>query len=222
MAAPTAILYDGNRIIPAPRLQFSRNHRRSGDQSIVGTEHQVTLTGSLVGCKGWDFSGGSPVFYTGNDYPADDPNTTCNKFANIVEMQEQLRDLFSTSGDYAWFEVIGCDGLIRKWRARTISIDFSEGPWTDIAQYSITLGLQTDAITDEDLHIDHTENWDVQFDEESGGIYTLSHTLSCQSEEFANTVNDLSDGWKQAKAWIDARLAGTAYTDTTPVTIKNE
>jgi hypothetical protein len=222
MAAPTAILYDGNRIIPAPQLNFSRSHRRSGDQSIVGTEHQVTITGTLVGCKGWDFSSGSPKFYTGNDYPPDSANSVCDKFANLVEMQEELRNLFDTDGDYRWFEVIGCNGLIRKWRARTISLDFAEGGWTDIVPYTIVLGLQTDNETDDDLHIDHTETWDVQFDEESGGIYELSHTLSCQSEEFARDPNDIEDGWKIAKAWIDARLAGASYTGAAPSTINND
>lgn len=217
--APTAIIYDGKRLIPAPRLQFNRNHRRSSDQSIIGTEHQVTLTGQLVGCKGWDFGApGDPIkFYEGSEYPADD--TICNKFGNLVEMQDNLRDMFSVDGDYKWFEVIGCDGLIRKWRARTISIDFSEGSWTDIAPYSIVLGLQTDNIDDDDLHIDHNETWDVQWDEENGGIYTLSHTLSCQSEEFINESS--SDGWNQAKAWIDDRLAGADYTGSAPSNIKN-
>lgn len=222
MAAPTAILYNGKRLIPAPRLAFSRSHRRSGDQSIIGTEHQVTITGELVGCKGWDFSGGSPDFYTGSGYPADDPYTTCDSFVNLVNMQEKLRELFAVDGDYHWFEVIGCSGLIRKWRARTISIDFAEGPWTDIVPYTIVLGLQTDAIDDDDLHIDHTETWDVQWDEENGGVYTLSHTLSCQSEEFANDPNDISDGWKQAKAWVDDRLTGADYTTDAPNNIKNQ
>ncbi len=224
MAAPTAILYDGKRLIPAPQLQFSRNHRRSGDQSIIGTEHQVTLSGTLAGCKGWDFTSGSPEFYTGNDYPADDTISTCNKFANIVEMQDKLRELFSVNeaGEYGWFEVIGCDGLIRKWRARVISLDFPEGQWTDIAPYTITLGLQTDNSSDDDLHIDHSESWDVQFEEEQGGIYSLSHTLSCQSEEFASNPGVISDGWIQAKSWLDTRIAGSDYTGGSPDTINND
>lgn len=208
MSAPTAIIYDGKRLIPAPRLQFSRSHRRSGDKSIIGTEHQVTITGTLVGCKGWDFSGASPVFYSGSDYPVDDPNTTCNKFANLVQMQEALRNLFSVDGDYKWFEIIGCEGEnLRKWKARTLSIDFTEGNWTDVVPYTIVLGLQTDYIEDEDLHIDHTENWDVQFDEEQGGIYKLTHTVSTQSEEFVTGTD--SEGWRQAKLWVDARLGNT-------------
>lgn len=229
MAAPTAIIYNGKRLIPAPRLQFSRNHKRSADQSIIGAEQQVTLTGQLVGCKGWDFTGATPDFYTGSDYPADDPNTTCNKFTNLVDMQEALRGLFSVTGDYFWLEVVGCDGLIQKWRARTLSVDFGEGPWTDVAPYTIVLGLQTevdydDLITDiatADVHIDHNETWDVQWDEENGGIYTLSHTLSCQSEEVAEDENTLHDGWVQAKAWVDDRLAGASYVGAAPNIVKN-
>jgi len=221
MAAPTAIIYDGKRLIPAPKLTFSRQHRRSGDQSAIGTEHQVTLSGDLAGCKGWDFSGGSPEFYTGNDYPADQSYTTCDAFSNLVEMQEKLRDMFSMDGEYRWFEVVGCNGLIRKWRARVINIEFPEGQWTHVANYSITLGLQTDAITDDDLHIDHTETWEVQFDEENGGIYSLSHTLSCQSEEFVDD-SDHNHGWEVAKTWLDDRRAGSDYTGSAPTTIKND
>lgn len=222
MAAPTAIVYDGNRIIPAPRLSFNRNHRRSGDMSSIGTEHQVTLTGTLVGCKGWDFSGGDPEFYTGSDYPADSSLATCDKFNNLVLMQEQLRDLFNVNGDYGWFEIFNCDGETpRRWKARTLSVDFGEGSWTDIAQYTIVLGLQTDYETDDDLHIDHAESWNVQFDEENGGIYTLSHTLSTQSEEFSHTTSNTEDGWSIAKTWIDTRLVGSDYTGGAPSTIKN-
>jgi hypothetical protein len=219
MVAQTAVLYNGQRLIPAPRVSFSRSHRRSADKSIIGTEHNVTLSGELVGCKGFDFTGGEPALYTGSDYPADD--TSCDSFSNLVYMTERLRELFSVSSDYKWFEIIGCEGLVRKWLARVVNIDFAEGKWTDIVPYTITLELQTDNVTDEDLHIDHTETWDVQFDEESGGIYTLSHTLSCQSEEYYDVTNNLRDGWKQAKSWIDARLATSAYTGTAPVTIKN-
>ena len=221
MAAPTAILYNGKRLIPAPRLSFSRSSVRSGDNSIIGTEHQVTITGSFVGCKGWDFSSGDPELYDGSDYPADDPNTTCNKFGNLVDMQEKIRDLFEIGEDYNWFEVIGCEGLIRKWRARVLSVDFSEGPWTDVLPYTVTLELQTDLETDEDLHSEHDETWDVQFSEGDGGIYTLEHTLSCRSSEFADDPNDITDGWKIAKAWIEDRLAGTDYTSVSPATINN-
>jgi len=222
MAAPTAIIYNSKRLIPAPQLNFSRSHRRSGDKSIVGTEHQVTLSGELVGCKGWDFSSGSPEFYEGSDYPADDTPTTCNKFANMVEMQEQLRDLFEIGEDYHWFEVIGCDGLIRKWRARVLSIDFAEGRWVEIVPYTIVLELQTDGEYDENLNIDTAETWDVQWDENNGGIFTLEHTLSCQSEEFARDPNDIKDGWKVAKYWIEQRLAGSDYVGAGPATIKND
>lgn len=239
MAAETAILYNEKRIIPAPQLSFSRNHRRSGDQSVIGTEHTVTLTGTLVGCKGWETYGKEPTFYTGSDYPSDATGATCSKFTNLVGMQEAMRKLFdfeetADGGDYNWFEVVGCDGLIRKWRARTLSVDFSQGQWTDVCEYTITLGLQTDDIGDYNLNIDNTENWSVQFDEENGGIYTLTHTLSCQSEEFANAENDISEGWRQAKAWIDERTIGnptdppsphkpsSEYTGSAPSTIKNE
>lgn len=224
MAAETAILYNGKRIIPAPQISFNRTHRRSADKSIIGTEHTVTLTGTLVGCKGWDFTSGSPEFYTGNDYPADDDNSVCNKFANLVEMQEQLRDLFEVDGDYAWLEIMGCDGLVRKWRARTTSLNFDTGNnyWTDTVPYTIVLELQTDTVDDQNLNIDNSESWEVSFDEENGGIYTLSHTLSCQSEEFASTVNDITPGWQVAKSWIDSRLAGADYTGSAPSTIKND
>ena len=226
MAAPTAIIYDGNRLIPAPRLSFSTTHRRSADHSGVGTESQVVLSGELVGCKGWDFSGGGPAFYTGSNYPDDDANTTCNKFANLVEMKTLLGGLFSIAGDYKWFEIVGCEGLVEKWRARPSNLEFPEGKWTDIVPYNITLELQQpveSATPPDDIHIDHTETWGVQFDEENGGIYTLSHALSCQSEEtIDNTSSEIVDGWKNAKTWMDTRLAGTDYTGSVPSTIKND
>ncbi|GAF74829.1 unnamed protein product, partial [marine sediment metagenome] len=92
----------------------------------------------------------------------------------------------------------------------------------EICPYTITLGLQTDTIEDDDLHIDHTESWDVQWEEERGGVYSLSHTLSCSSEEFANTENNITSGWEQAKTWITSRLAGSDYTGASPANINND
>ncbi len=220
--AQTAVIYDGKRIIPAPRLSFSKNYRRSGDQTVIGTEHQVTLYGTLVGCRGWSFDSGSPEFYTGSSYPDDESG--CDKFSNLVLMQAKLRELFAMDNEHKWFEIIGCDGLLKKWRARVISVDFSEDDppaWTEISEFTITLALQPEKDTDDNLHIDHSESWDVAFNEEQGGIYTLSHTLSTQSEQFVEDGNE-KRGWEIARQWIDSRLAGSDYAGEAPSSIRND
>ncbi len=220
MAAETAILYNGKRIIPAPQLAFNKEYNRSGDKSGVGSSHSVTLSGTLVGGKGFDFTGASPDFYTGSSYPTDDSGG--DYFTNLVQMQDKMRELFAYGNDYKWFEVIGCDGLIKKWMARVTSVDFAEGRWTHVCEYTITLELQdATEITDDSLQLDHSENWEVQFEEEDGGIYKLTHTLSAQAEEFATTELNVSEGWKVAKAWVDARLAGANYTGAAPTSINN-
>lgn len=222
MSAQTAVLYDGKRVIPAPIVGFSKNYRRSGDQSGIGAEHRATITGTLVGCKGWDFTSGNPEFYEGSDYPADGSVDTCSKFKSLVQMQDKLRELFAIDNEYKWFEILGCGPAnpIRKWRARVASVDFEQGQWTDIASYTISLVLQADDIEDADIHINHSETWNIQFNEEGGGIYTLNHTLSCQSEEFIDDSGNY-DGWYNAKEWLDSRLSGSDYTDTAPTSIKN-
>lgn len=224
MAAETAIIYNGKRIIPAPRVAFQKNYTRSADQSIVGTELQVTLTGQLVGCKGWDFSSGDPEFYTGNDYPADG-SSSCNRFESLVQMQDKMRnELFAKDQDYKWFEIIGCNGLIDKWLGRVVSVSFDEGQWVNIVNYTVVLELQQgDTQSDHESNTDYNETWAINFDEENGGIYTLEHTISCTSKEFYDTTpgEGLIDGWDLSKQWVEDRLSGTDYTGSAPTNIKN-
>ena len=220
MAAETAILYNGKRIIPAPELDFGKDFVRSADGSIIGSSHTVTLSGTLVGTKGWDFTGASPDFYTGSDYPSD---SSGDAFSNLVRMQEKMRELFAIGQDYHWFEIVGCGGLVRKWRARVSSVSFPAGRWTHTSEYSIQLELQdAEAITDDSLQLEHSENWSAQFEEEEGGVYRLTHTLSASAQEFAEAFGNVHDGWKVAKTWLDARLAGADYTGASPTSIKND
>jgi len=221
MTALTAVLYNGKRLIPAPEISFVKTVRRSADNSIIGAQYQAVITGTLVGCEGWNFSGATPEFYEGSDYPSSGTPDTCSKFTSIIKMQEKLRELFDDSNEYRWLEIVGCTGTsINKWRARTIDVNFPEGRWTDICPYTITLSLQTDNISNVDIYIDHTETWDVEFSEENGGIYTLRHTVSCQSEEFIDD-NGETEGWKSAKSWIESRLATSGYSSEDPTSIKN-
>jgi hypothetical protein len=220
MAAQTAILYNGKRIIPAPELDFGKSFIRSADGSIIGSSHTVTLSGTLVGTKGWDFSS-SPDFYTGSDYPSDD--TGGDSFSNLVAMQDRMRELFAIGQDYHWFEVVGCSGVVRKWRARVTSVNFPAGRWTHTSQYSIQLELQDALVIEDDsLQLEHSENWSVKFEEEEGGVYRLTHTLSAQAQEFAEDYGNVHAGWQVAKTWVDTRLAGSDYTGNVPSTINND
>lgn len=204
------VIYNSKRIIPAPFLTFNKQYQRSSDGTAVGVTHTVTLTGKLVACKGWTFTGdgGGVEFHTGGGYPADD--SSCCKFQNLLDMQEKFRELFHKDNDYHWFEVAFAGNSSKKWLARVQGIDFKEGPWVEYVDYSVTLEIfDSEEIDDWQDNIDNTgtEKWDVQFQPEDGGVYKLTHTLTATSKAYAKDEGAPTAGWKKAKHFVDERLA---------------
>ena len=197
MATPVAyVIYNSKRLIPAPELNFNKTYRRSADGAIIGTDYTVTMTGSVVACQGFDFTGSEITLYGGTGYPAEDGD--CCKFQNILDAQEVIRNHFIIGEDYHWFEVVAPPNPPKKWRARVTEISFPEGRWIDVCNYSITLDLQSE--DDDDNYIEFAESWNTQYAAEHGGIYALTHAISCSSKEFYDGVEEaIVDGWEKAK-----------------------
>lgn len=228
MSTPTAqILYDGKRLIPAPQVSFNRNYRRKDSQQIVGSDLTCTLNGSLVACRGWDFTSGVD-FHTGSgDYPSNDSD--CCKFDNLLNMQEKLREHFAVDRDYKDFVVQQIGYAPKSWKARVSSLDFGEGRWIDYVPYSITLSLQEEYTsivggvsgTYDDNIVNFDESWGIEFKEDQGEVYSLTHSLTCQAKDY-HSATGLIEGWKKAKEWVDGRVALSDYTGAAPVEIKND
>lgn len=210
----SAVLFDSKNIIPAPLVSLNRTTYRTDDGHGVGHALTATLTGRLVSCKGWNFTGSSIEYSdtSTTEYPADDGD--CCKFANILEMQDKVRSVFNISNDYQWFEIHSLEQgspVIHKWLARVQDVQFKEGLWVQDAEYSITLELvnsSTEYSDPEEMsHTQHSESWEVQFDADNGGAYQLTHTISCQSKQFSTDGATITDGWEVAKTWVNERLA---------------
>lgn len=204
----SSVVYNGKKLIPAPFLGFNKTYRNTADGTQIGTDLTVTLTGKMVACKGWDFTSGTPELYSGGGYPADSSN--CCKFQNLLDMQEKLREHFKVGQDYHWFEVAYPSRAPKKWRARVKDVNIKEGNWVEYFEYTITLDLQSEV--DADNYLQFNENWDVKFSEENGNVYDLTHTISCQSKEFA-TEGSITDGWQKAREWLSTKLAGNVGAD---------
>ena len=232
----SAITYDGKAIIPVPMVAMNRATHRTEDGHGVGHTLTATLTGKLVSWMGWDFSDiNAPKYYTGSGYP--DNSTSACKFDNILQMQDLMRGLFRIDNEYRWFEIQSLESpgspdprcTPHKWLAKVQDVQFKEGLWVEVCEYTVTLELMNSAAEygDEDKaklmsHVNHSEKWDLQFSEENAGAYKLTHTLSCSAKQFAPTsgtegaspLEDWAnannptavDGWRVARQWINDRL----------------
>jgi hypothetical protein len=220
MTSPVSrVIYDSKALIPAPFVTLSRSTARTEDGKGIGHTLTATLTGQLVSCKGWNFTGATPELYTGSGYPSDDGD--CCKFANILDMQMVVRSVFQTSSEYKWFEIQSLEGgphAPKKWLARVNDVTFQDGNWVEQAKYTVTLELlqSSEEYGGEDeaklmAHVQHSEKWDVTYDPDNGCSYTLTHTISCSAKEWAPDDSGTKvDGWKLASDWVKDRLSDLA------------
>lgn len=209
------VIYDSKVLIPAPFISLSRTTHRTEDGHGVGHTLTATLTGKIVSCRGWDFTGARPELWTGSGYPTDD--TDCCKFQNILDMQMVIRETFRIDNEYHWFEIQSLEGSPhppKKWLARVADVNFKEGNWVQTDEYVITLELMQSAEeygsetkAKEMANTQHTEKWDIQFDPDNGCAYNLTHSLSCQAKQWApDDSGTVEDGWKLATKWVKDRL----------------
>lgn len=136
------IQYNSKKIIPAPFVSVSKNYDRSGDGNKVGSRFTLTLTGTLLPCKGspnsvgefWDQSG-----YPDEAFQTDEEEITNEKRQKSLQAKMMaLRNLFAQDGKS--FEIQPLDGSAPiKCYPTVTNIDIKEGQWYDRADYTITL-----------------------------------------------------------------------------------
>lgn len=212
------VLYNGQRIIPAPLVSISKNYQKSGNGEIIGKTYSLTLTGTLVAWMGSPYSSG--VFYNGSTYPADEDVDANSRLSSIQRKQEGLRDLFSDEGKS--FEIQADDGSTPvRCNPRINEISFAEGTWYDRCEY--TINLETDelygkaGISQEDTFLqyisDASEEWSIDTNEESAetlGIsktYAISHTISANGKRFYDEVGAIvKQPWQYARDFVNSKL----------------
>ncbi len=218
MAIPTTkVMYDSNRLIPAPFVSISKQYQRTQDQTPIGSTFRITLNGQVLAFMGSPVS--NRTFWDQPEYPADENIAAASRLKSILRKQEAIRDLFSTDG--LLFEIQSGDGSAPlKCNPRVLDIEFREGLWYDIFEYTITLeadivyingqALGEDSFTE--LISDASETWDFETDETPQGIdkprtYRLTHTVSATGKRFFDETGTLvKQAWEQAKDYVVARL----------------
>lgn len=217
----THLMYNGNRLIPAPLVNLTKTYNRTQDNRPIGTSFRIVLTGTTVAYMGSPDSAGA--FWTLPGYPSDETITNPSRLRAIIRKIEAIRELFSIDGYQ--LEIQSGDGSQpMKCNPRVIDINFAEGLWYDRVNYTITLeadivyingtALGEDAFTD--LISDANEQWNFETDETPEGIglprtYRLSHTVSAVGKTFYDETGTLTlEAWKQARSYVLQRLGYSA------------
>lgn len=167
-------------LIPAPFVNISKNFDKSGNGEILGTNYQITLTGTLVAERGSPKKDGK--FVTDGADPAKEKLEVAQHYKALQAKQKALARLFSkkNEGGLLHVEHVAGDGStgFKCWPSIE-SIDFpSHGPSNpSMSEYTITLSANhlvgVDGKKDPDdwgnadkwLINSATETWDIQEDE---------------------------------------------------------
>ena len=215
-----ALLYDGNRIIPAPLVEINKEYNISTDGTKLSPIFNITLNGTIVAYKGSPDSNG--VFFNSSLtlYPDDENIDSDIRLRVVMSKQEMLRKLFSNEGKL--LEIYAPDGNTPiKFNPRKISIQFPNGIWFDRSDYTITMETdkiysivagdeEDDALHNLGYHIsDASEEWNIDLDETPATkpVYKLSHQLKAVGKRFYNEDGTLErHPWQQARLWVQANL----------------
>lgn len=219
----TTFSYNGNKIIPAPRLSLTKVILRTSDGQKLGAYWEGSIVGELVAFAGSPDSDG--IFWTLSGYPPNENVISNGRLGSLLRKQEALRQLFSVDGKS--LEVQSADGSApMKMNPRITGISFPDGQWFNTTPY--TINFVTDFIyingvpdgeDDDELVSDASESWSVETDEsilEGPGLrtYRLTHSVSATGRRVFNENGDLLSGiqpYQWAKRYVTNRL-GIDYT----------
>lgn len=228
--AETHVMYNGQRLIPAPLVTINKEYERSGDGTKIGVNFTLTISGTLLAYKGSPDSSG--VFWTNTGYPSDEVIVSDSRLSAIERKIDAVRDLFSEDGHQLEFQSadgkapIKCNPIIQ-------SINFPEGRWHDTVDYSIVVrtdklyGSPNVGASEEDLEFaisSASESWSLQANEQPQGVslslgagssppsandsrtYTLVHTINATGKITYDSAGTLTqEAWKNARAFVDSR-----------------
>jgi hypothetical protein len=217
----SVVIYNGNRIIPAPLVTSTKSYQFAGDNTKIGTEWNITIQGTIIAWMGSPNSQGVWWNSGGTTFPPNENIPDASMFASILRKQEYIRELFSVDGKELEFQ--SNDGSApMKCNPRIISITFNEGTWYDRLTYSITCISPTLSVLGQDNGEDAAinaqyiesaeESWSLETVEEPESeylsrIYKISHTVSAKGKLVYNPDGTLlSAPWEQARIWVYPKL----------------
>lgn len=211
------IIFNNSKITPAPFVSISRNYQRAGGATgeIIGSNYQISLTGTLVAEKGSPNSSG--VFWDQPGYPPDETIAFDDRLRSILAKQRALEGLFRPINDGKKLEIQSSNGTQPYiCYPRILDVTFQEGNWFNVCEFSIQ--LEADKIfplPDDDFEFDideASESWslDPQRQPENDQIpitYQLTHNVSATGKRtFDDLGNPIQEPWQNAKDWVESRL----------------
>lgn len=202
------VIYNSNRIIPAPFVSVTKNY--SNEAYKYGRQYEITIQGKILPNKGSPNAAGS--FWTSTGFPPDDVLDEDEHFQAMAKKVMSLQQLFMLEGAVLEFQPSnGAVGL--KCNPRIKSMSFPEGPWYNISDYSVV--FEADDLYDtEDLKIDGdsvvyikqaAETWQVELSGITSGVseakyYIVTHTISATGVRHYEPDGSVAkEAWERAK-----------------------
>lgn len=213
-----AVIYNSNKIIPAPLVSINKRYQKSDGQQNLGSLFSLQLKGTILPQKGSPTSSGT--FWTTSGEPPDE-NTGGDYFEAILRKQEALRHLFADEGKT--LEFVPCSGINpMKCNPRILEINFEDGIWVDFCNYTINVEcdrLYGGYLADEDYNnlmppyiSEASENWQLEFNDAPQNTtyqhtFRLTHSISAKGKKFydENGVAP-SAAWEWAKIFVTPRI----------------
>lgn len=193
------VLYNGKYITPAPLYSLSENYTRTSDGTVLSSQFEITLNGTLLPDRGSPGPTGQffTTFATANAVDTS-INTDDKKFGSLVKKQRALRDLFTinpgepdtgeatskVATEYL-LEIKTDDGTttVLKCKPQIASVSFADGIHVIKTDYTINI------VTNEIL-IDGFSPVNPTFSQYDGyNLKSASDTISVSSD------NDFEDSY---------------------------
>jgi len=206
------VKYNDKFIIPAPFVSINTEKDRIGDGRQLGDRYSISVNGTFLSY----FSG---IYDNESDNQKED-YVSEQALSLLLDKQRELIDLFATEGKA--LEIIGLDTSTSSVFYPTInSIDFGEGNWNQLCEYSISLqandmvssGEQTpdqSIYTLADGYKVNSANDTYQMDNNDDGSATITRLIESNGALVydPNNPGQLLNGiypWQQASGWCITR-----------------
>lgn len=186
----------GQKIIPAPFIDFRKSYNLSADGTQLGATYNITLQGTILPYKGSPTSAGA--FWSASGDPSDESLNTDEYLQALIKKKEALRRLFSWEG--SGFRVDGFDGYsYMTANPRIKSLTFPAGnptSWASQMKYTVEMeadciylyggnGLVEDRGNVSGFKIETAEeSWNIEPVDEDVETFRLSHQVSAKGKKF--------------------------------------